>query len=112
MALKTFKPRLGTVDTRSVRPPPKTADAALLTPEHRAWRLLVCKRANWQCQWVDNGIRCTASAARGDRMIADHIVERADGGAPYDAANGQCLCVRHNTIKGLQARSARSSSTG
>lgn len=105
--LTTFKPRLRTVDTRTVRPPPKTADHELQTPEHRAWRLVVCRRAGWRCQWVDNGKRCEASAARGDRMIADHIIEREDGGALHDAANGQCLCTQHNTRKGIQARAAR-----
>ncbi|CAM5657806.1 hypothetical protein MAUB1S_11448 [Mycolicibacterium aubagnense] len=40
-------------------------------------------------------------------MIADHIRERKDGGALYDIANGQCLCIQHNTLKGLQARQRR-----
>ncbi|MGJ5000559.1 hypothetical protein ACQR10_04495 [Bradyrhizobium sp. HKCCYLRH2060] len=40
-------------------------------------------------------------------MVADHIIERADRGALYDDANGQCLCVAHNTKKGIQARRAR-----
>lgn len=105
--LKTFKPKLGTIDTRTVSPPPKTADAELLTPEHKAWRLAVCRRAGWRCEWVEHGKRCEASAANGHRMNADHIVERADGGALLDPNNGQCLCTRHNTLKGLSARAAR-----
>jgi 5-methylcytosine-specific restriction protein A len=40
-------------------------------------------------------------------MVADHKIERADGGALYDEANGACLCVAHNTLKGNQARRAR-----
>jgi 5-methylcytosine-specific restriction protein A len=40
-------------------------------------------------------------------MVADHIRERADGGALYDPRNGQCLCVQHNTLKGAQARASR-----
>jgi hypothetical protein len=36
------KPALRTLDTRSARPPEKKADAELLTPEHRAWRLPSC----------------------------------------------------------------------
>lgn len=106
--LKTFGPRLKTFDTRTVKPPPKTADAELLTPEHKAWRIAVCRRAGWRCEWVDGGVRCARSAAHGDRMIADHVIEREDGGALYDLANGQCLCTAHNTRKGLQARAARS----
>src|SRR5689334_17073126 len=107
MPLKTFPPRLKPIDTRSVRPPPKTADPSLLTPEHKAWRLIVCRRAGWQCQWIENNKRCNRSAANGNRMIADHIIERDDGGSLYDPANGQCLCTAHNTLKGNQARAAR-----
>jgi 5-methylcytosine-specific restriction protein A len=40
-------------------------------------------------------------------MMADHIIERADGGALLDTGNGQCLCTRHNTLKGNLARAAR-----
>jgi hypothetical protein len=40
-------------------------------------------------------------------MTADHVIERADGGAFFDADNGQCLCVAHNTLKGVRARAAR-----
>lgn len=87
--------------------PPKRADKELLTPEHKAWRLIVCRRAGWRCEWVESGQRCNKSAALGDRMVADHIIEREDGGALYDPANGQCLCVQHNTKKGIDARAAR-----
>ncbi|MFG1304169.1 hypothetical protein V5F34_08520 [Xanthobacter autotrophicus] len=40
-------------------------------------------------------------------MVADHIREVRDGGAPLDLANGQCLCVQHNTLKGIDARRIR-----
>jgi 5-methylcytosine-specific restriction protein A len=52
-------------------------------------------------------MQCRATHAGGYRMIADHIVERKDGGAALDPNNGQCLCVAHNTLKGNQARRAR-----
>ena len=88
--------------------PQKVADRELQTPEHKAWRLIVCRRAGWQCEAIlSDGARCSRSAANGDRMIADHIVERADGGALYDPDNGQCLCTPCNTAKGTQARGAR-----
>jgi len=95
-----------------VRVAPKVADGVLHSPQHRAFRLIVCRRAGWRCEWVEDGQRCTKSAASGHRVIADHIVERADGGALFDPANGQCLCVQHNTLKGTQARAARRSSPG
>ncbi len=34
--LTTIGSRLATLDTRTSRPPPKTAEADLLTPEHKA----------------------------------------------------------------------------
>ena len=102
-----LKPLVPRASGFTVKPEPKQADAELLTVEHRNWRLKVCRRAGWQCQWVEQGKRCQRSAARGDRMIADHIIERADGGALYDEANGQCLCVQHNTLKGARARASR-----
>lgn len=107
--LKGLPPRLRQVDTRAVRPVAtvKRADAELLTEAHRAWREAVCERAGWRCQWVENGVRCTRSREGGHRMVADHVVERADGGAALDPANGQCLCVAHNTRKGAMARAAR-----
>lgn len=102
--------RIGSLGVR-VPPPPKRADAELLTPEHRAWREAVCGRAGWRCEHVENGRRCERSRANGDRMIADHIKERADDGAPLDLANGACKCVQHNTQKGIAARAARASQT-
>lgn len=105
--MKTFKTGLRTFDTRSVRPPPKAADAELLTPEHKAWRLAVCRRAGWRCEWVENGKRCDAAASHGYRMIADHIIERSDGGKPLDGDNGQCLCPSHHAKKTYAERVKR-----
>ncbi len=107
MALRISRPLLATHDTRTAKPRPKQADAELLTPEHRQWRLAVCRRAGWRCEWVEDGMQCRASHAGGYRMIADHIVEREDGGALLDLDNGQCLCTSHNTLKGNRARAAR-----
>jgi len=107
--LKALPSRLRLLDTRAVKPvvTVKQADAELLTAAHRAFRQVVCERAGWRCEWVEDGVRCTRSRARGDRMVADHVVERADGGSATDPDNGQCLCVRHNTAKGTMARAAR-----
>lgn len=105
--LRTLPPRVADLDLRRAKPPPKRADAELLTPEHQAWRQAVCERAGWQCQWMEHGARCQRSRARGDRMVADHVIERADGGALFDPNNGMCLCVEHNTRKGVLARQAR-----
>lgn len=92
--------------TQQVALPPKVANPDLLTPEHRAWRAEVIRRAGGQCQWVDGGFRCRKAAPQ-HRMFADHIKERSDGGALYEPANGQCLCGQHHTIKTAEARAAR-----
>lgn len=105
--VRAFDAPVASFDLRRVTPPAKVADPELLTDAHRQWRKLVCSRAGWRCEWIENGRRCEQSRAHGDRMVADHIVERADGGDPLDPANGQCLCVRHNTLKGVRARAAR-----
>ena len=110
MALRTSRPLLATHDTRTAKPRPKQADAELLTPEHRSWRLAVCRRAAWRCEWIEDGMQCRATHADGYRMIADQVTERADGGRLYDPRNGQCLCVSHNTLKGNAARRARCAS--
>lgn len=102
--LSTPQPNLGTLDTRTARPAPKQADPELLTPEHKAWRQEVLKRAGWKCQAPGR----TAHGRRGGvRLYADHIVERRDGGAPLDPGNGQALCPRHHAKKTAQARAAR-----
>jgi 5-methylcytosine-specific restriction protein A len=108
LAIKMLGTRLASLDTRAAPPLPKEADAELLTPEHRAWREQVLHRAGYRCEWVhSDGHRCTKSKATGHRLVADHIKERADGGARLDPGNGQCLCVQHNTLKGIRAREAR-----
>lgn len=107
MKLKTIGRKLQPSRRHRVTISPKTADRELLTPEHRQWRLIVCRRTGWRCEWIEDGVRCGKSAATGDRMTADHIVERFDGGALHNSGNGQCLCVAHNTMKGVAARAAR-----
>lgn len=92
-------------DTRCVKPAPKAADAELLTPEHRAWRAAVLKRAGYRCEAVEAGVRCAVRAP--SRLFADHIIERRDGGSPLDLSNGQCLCGSHHTRKTVAARTAR-----
>jgi len=94
------KGRIATLDTRAAKPPPKTADAHYGTPEHRAWREEVIRRADGHCQWPG----CNRT---GCRLFADHIVEKQDGGALLDVTNGQTLCAQHHSIKTAQARAAR-----
>ena len=98
--LTMLAPRLRSIDNRVAVPPAKEADPHYLTPEHRAWRREVIRRAGGCCQ----GRGCGRS---GVRLFADHVVELNDGGAPLDPANGQALCGACHTRKTAAARAVR-----
>lgn len=107
MALTVFKGQIATFDARRVKLPPKKADAVYQTAEHRRWREGVIARAGGQCEAITKeGRRCRKAAPR-HRMFADHKVEIKYGGAPFDPANGQCLCGSHHTSKTAEERAAR-----
>ena len=107
MSLKCLTARIGTLDTRTAKPPPKQADAHYLTPEHQAWRAEVIRRANGRCQHIDDrGKRCFKTVPH-VRLFADHIVEIKDGGARLDVNNGQALCGSHHTLKTAAERRRR-----
>lgn len=106
--LTTLKPRIATLDTRTAKPLPKEVDSHYNTPEHKAWALAVKRRAGWRCEYVENGHRCECSAARGDRIHADHIKNRRDHPElALDPRNGRAACTSHNTRSGLQDRAKR-----
>lgn len=105
-SLPTLGNRLPAAEHRTSLPMPKETDPHYGSAEHKAWRLTVCRRAGWRCEWVENGVRCDRRAPE-HRMHADHIDEIKDGGDPLDPLNGQCLCTQHNTSKGLTARRER-----
>lgn len=105
--VRQLQPTIRSVDLRVASPSEKVRDKELGSQAYFRWRDEVKRRAGYRCEWVENGRRCERSRAHGDRMIADHIVERKDGGALLDPKNGQCLCTQHNTLKGIRARTAR-----
>lgn len=104
--LKAHQPRLTATDTRKLRPPPKTVDPHYNTPGHKAWRAEVMRKAGNRCQWTVAGDRCRYAAPR-HRMFADHIRELRDGGAPFEPANGMCLCSTHHVLKTMATRARR-----
>lgn len=104
--LKMVGPRLPAFDVRVAAIPPKVAETIYGTSEHRRWRDAVIERAEGRCEWVEGGYRCTRTDDT-YRMYADHIVELKDGGAPFDPANGQCLCGSHHTLKTTAERKIR-----
>ena len=109
--VRMLRPAISVADLRIARPREKRVDPELNTQAYKRWAEEVKRRAGYRCEHVDAGRRCPRSKARGDRMIADHIHERKDGGALLDPKNGQCLCVSHNTAQGIAARAARMKET-
>lgn len=98
-------PSVRKMDTRTVKVAPKTADPELLTKEHQNWAAQVMRFSGRRCQAIDGGKRCLAQWPQ--RLYADHIVERRDGGAPFDVRNGQALCARHHGQKTARERALR-----
>lgn len=94
--LKAMDSRLAPMPT-TIKAAPKLAESFY---QSGAWRSLVARlkreRGNW-CQ------RCGST----ERVIADHIVERKDGGADLDETNIELLCHRHHQQKTAQARARR-----
>lgn len=110
MALKTLRPLISArADGRALKPEPKRTDPFYVSPEYRVWREAVVAKAGRRCEATDErtGQRCLKSEANGNRMFADHIRERSDGGDPLDPANGRCLCGSHHTFKTARARAHR-----
>jgi 5-methylcytosine-specific restriction enzyme A len=104
--IKTLAPLVPRSDGRTVAVEPKRADPHYQTEAHRQWREQVLRKAGYQCEWTDNGERCTKAAPQ-HRIFADHAKERRDGGDPFDPANGKCLCGTHHSLKTARARARR-----
>ena len=95
-------PRIGTHDTRRVRPPPKTAAPIYSSREYLEWRAEVIRRSGGNCQ----SPTCR-DPLRKTRLFADHIHELRDGGALFDVANGRALCGSCHQAKTLNERAKR-----
>src|SRR3984893_7228838 len=107
MPLKMLAPRLTVLDTRRVRPPPKTAAPFYLSPE---WRALVARLI------AERGRRCEECGRTRNpdgswlRLFGDHVIELVDGGAPLDPSNIRLLdgaCHSRKTAKAREDRMAR-----
>ena len=96
--------RIPTMDTRRVRPPPKTVEPWYLTPEHKAWAAEVIMRAGNRCQ----DRTCKARHYPGQRLFADHIKERRDRpDLALDPTNGRALCGSAHGRKTVAERAKR-----
>lgn len=103
MRIRTVPPRLP-LARLSRAAPLDTAGGAnaahYQSAAHKEWRAAVLARDGFTCQ------ACGASAP-GARLIADHVCELVDGGAPLDVANGRALCLACHNAKTAAARRGR-----
>ncbi|WP_299133542.1 HNH endonuclease signature motif containing protein [uncultured Amaricoccus sp.] len=103
-AFKGMPPRYRTLPPRYAAPPPralpapKLADGFYRSPEWRGLAAAVKRERGARCQ------RCGS----GHRVIADHVIELRDGGAPLDASNLELLCQACHNAKTATARARRS----
>lgn len=94
--LTNLRPTLASLPSR-LKPPPKTAEQFYQSPE---WRRLVAQIKRERGNWCE---RCGSK----HRVIADHIVERKDGGADLDPSNIELLCFTHHQQKTASERAKR-----
>lgn len=81
--LRSLPPRLSGAAPK-LKAAPKVAEGFYTSPE---WRTLVADLRRVRGSFCE---RCGA----GGRIIADHKVERKDGGADLDPANVELLCAK------------------
>lgn len=98
--LKAVTGRLAAPAPRIVAPP-KRAEPFYQSPQ---WRDLVRDVKRERGAWCQ---RCGSK----HRVIADHVVERKDGGADLDPANIELLCQACHNSKTAAARARRASGT-
>ena len=96
MALKCVGGRLS-VGAGRVRVAPKMTDNFYRSPQ---WVGLVRDVKAMRGRWCE---KCGS----GKRIIADHIIERKDGGADLDHANIMLLCHSCHQAKTARSRAAR-----
>ncbi|TIV00211.1 MAG: HNH endonuclease [Mesorhizobium sp.] len=102
--LKMMAPVIRTMDTRTVKVAPKTADAFYLSPEWRKLMAEIIAERGRRCE----DPQCDGRTHRpGMRVFGDHVVELRDGGAPLDKRNIMLRCGASHTRKTLAERAKR-----
>ena len=101
--LTNLKPALAGLPPR-VKAAPKLVEAFYNSREWRSLAALMKREAGYRCQRPG----CFST----ERLIADHIVERKDGGANLDRSNIEVLCHAHHQAKTALARARRAKGQG
>ncbi len=101
MPLKSITPRLNTLSS-TLRRAPKAVDPFYLTAEWKALARYIKQLRGYACEMCGKDF-----SKQRHKLIADHIIERKDGGADLDPGNLQCLCAGCHNRKTAQARRNR-----
>ncbi|QFT31803.1 HNH endonuclease [Labrenzia sp. THAF82] len=94
--LTNLKPLISGVPSR-VRSMPKVTTSIYRSREWKEFAADVKRERGSKCE------RCGST----NRVIADHIKELKDGGAPFDRSNIELLCHAHHQQKTAEARKRR-----
>jgi 5-methylcytosine-specific restriction endonuclease McrA len=97
---------LPTPDAR-LKPPPKLADPFYLSAQWRDFAKDIKRQRGYRCQ--DTACAKPDMSKTPWLLIADHVIERRDGGADYDPLNVLLRCQACHNRKTAKARAARAS---
>jgi 5-methylcytosine-specific restriction endonuclease McrA len=105
MALRGIGSRLPSVGAQLARPAP-VADPFYRSREWQALARVIKAQRGYRCEEPT----CRADMSGNPRgLIADHVVERKDGGADFDPLNIRLLCIACHNRKTAGARTERHS---
>lgn len=102
--LQFLQSPLKTLDTRTARTEPKRADAFYLSQQWRTLVASIIAERGRRCE------QCGKSAGQDGgplRLVADHVIEIKDGGAPLDPGNIRLLDYQCHAVKTQRARAER-----
>lgn len=107
--LKTLKPRLSSLDTRTVRPPEQDWTHRKATEPFQSFYSSTDWKQFRDAVIAERGKRCEMAGcgATPGRVYLDHVRELKDGGSPLDRGNVMVLCPSCHTKKTNRARMAR-----
>ena len=106
--IEMWKPARANFKIRRLENRPNAAARGYCDGRHKAWRLAVLSRDNWQCR------ACGRVCVSRRSAHADHIspvvpgTERCENGlSRYDLTAGQCLCAHCHSAKTARETSRR-----
>lgn len=104
--IRTLKPTLRTISTRIATIPRADAEARRTKPTEDFYGSAAWKAVRLEVQRASNRT-CQGCGKTNTRIYVDHIIERQDGGAPFDKANLMALCASCHGKKTARERAKR-----